>query len=305
MWFVAPAWPLNPLLLEDDGTGGTASAVRVKPRVTPSLLHDGPSANHERARLRYLGRLIAHNRHPYCGVNGVILLVPFASLDDEAATNQAVTACKLDMEAVREGLKVDSPVLGVVCDLEQADGATAFFRSVPDDRKDRLLGQPFPLVPDLTSDRLPPAVLSTLRWTGDGLDRIVLRAVKISGEGSEAASLQYNTGLCRFASAVRQREAAAGQIFAAAAVAPDGRLARFGGGFLAATGLDPARDQAFVSGLFRLLAEQQNYVTWSNAAQSEDSAYRAWTAVGYLTLFVFVMGVAFAIARHVRDLISS
>lgn len=300
-----PAWPLNPLLLEDDGAGGggTAVAVRPKVRVTPSLLYDAAAADRERARLRYLGRLIAHNRHPFCGVNGVVLLVPFASLDDEAATNQAVTACKLDLEAVRAGLKVECPVLGVVCDLEQADGAAAFFRAVPDDRKDRLLGQPFPLVPDLLADKLPPSVLSSLRWTGEGLDRIALRAAKISGEGSEAATLQYNTGLCRFANAVRHREEAAAQVFAAAAVGQDGRPARFGGGFLAATGPDPDRDQAFVAGLFRLLAEQQNYVTWTPAAKAEDAAYRGWTAVGYLTLFVFVLAVAFALARHVREMV--
>ncbi len=299
----APAWPREALLLEDEG-GAKAVSVRSKPRVVPNLMQDGYAVNRERARLNYLARLVAHNRHPFCGVNGVILLVPFASLENEAATNQAVTACQLDLESIRDGFKVDCPILGVICDLEQAEGASTFFRSVPEDRKDRLLGQPFPLEPDLAADRLALSVLSTLRWTGDGLDRIALKAAKIAGEGSESAVLNYNAALCRFTSAVRSHEEAASRIFAAAALGPTKSPSRFAGGFLAATGADPDRDQAFVAGLVRLLTEQQNYVTWTPAAKAEDSAYRTWTAIGYLTLFVFVLIVAFALAGQVREMIS-
>ncbi|QEL19438.1 type VI secretion protein IcmF/TssM N-terminal domain-containing protein [Limnoglobus roseus] len=298
---VAPTWPLNPLLLADETGGGVATAAPTRLRTVPALLRDGVAADRELARLRYLGRLVAHNRHPYCGVNGVVLLVPFASLESEAATNQAVTACKLDLNALREGLKIECPILGVVCDLEQADGAAAFLRAVGDDRKDRLLGQPFPLAADVPTERLNAALLSTVHWSGDGLDRIVLRAIKVGDTGSEGEALVYNGGLCRFAAAVRQRESAMGEVFSAAATGPDGRPARFGGCFLAATGPDPARDQAFVGGLFRLLAEQQNYVTWTAAAKSEDAAYRGWTAVGYLTLFAFIVAVAVALVLHIRE----
>jgi hypothetical protein len=56
------------------------------------------------------------------------------------------------------------------------------------------------------------------------------------------------------------------------------------GCYLAATGADAARQQAFVAGIFPPLANLQNAVAWTPAALREDRAYGIWTCLGYAGL---------------------
>ncbi len=44
------------------------------------------------------------------------------------------------------------------------------------------------------------------------------------------------------------------------------------------------RDQGFANGIFRLLLENQNHVTWTPEALVVESAYRRWAYLGYLGL---------------------
>jgi hypothetical protein len=282
----------GPLLLPDEGPSGAAPAAVARTRRGPQLLQNSEEVERARLRLRYLGRLLAHNRQPYCGANGIVLLVPFASTDDDAATYQAAGACRLDLAAARDGLQTECPSVVDVCDLETAPGAGEFLHIIPDDRKDRLLGQPFPLAPDVPAEKLPPSIEDGLRWAGGALERLVVRSLKAS-EVTEAG-LRGNADLYQFLAAVRTRESRLAHIFGKAATTADGRPSRFGGGFLSATGPDPTKDQAFVAALFRLLADYQNYVTWTSEAKAEDAAYQSWAMIGYLGIGLFIVGVGLA-----------
>jgi hypothetical protein len=60
------------------------------------------------------------------------------------------------------------------------------------------------------------------------------------------------------------------------------------GCYLAATGADAAREQAFVAGIFPPLLALQNAVSWTSAALREDRNNRLWTILGYAGLTLFL-----------------
>ena len=57
--------------------------------------------------------------------------------------------------------------------------------------------------------------------------------------------------------------------------------------YLAATGLDAAAEQAFVSGVFPILPHLQNVLAWTPAALNDDRACRLLTRAGYAALALF------------------
>jgi hypothetical protein len=284
------------LLLPDDPSPRPAALLApARPRRVPPLVQDRKEVETAAARLRYLAKLIAFHREPYCGANGVVLLVPLAAAESAGVADQAAGAVETDLAAVRDGLGVDCPVAVVGCDLEAVPGAGEFLRLVPDDRRDRLLGLPFPAAADVSPDRLPAAVADAVRWATGAIERMVVRGIEL-GEGGE--SLRVNAERYRFLAAVRAGQGRLANVFRRAAGATDGRPARFVGAYLAATGADPARDQAFVPGVFRLLSDNQNAVAWTPAARAADAAYRRWAMFGYLAIGAFMAGVGYLCYRQ-------
>jgi hypothetical protein len=60
----------------------------------------------------------------------------------------------------------------------------------------------------------------------------------------------------------------------------------FGGCYIAGTGKEAERDQAFVPGVFRRLVENQNFVSWTDKALNDEADYNRWTTYGYVGLGV-------------------
>src|SRR5262249_15052220 len=60
----------------------------------------------------------------------------------------------------------------------------------------------------------------------------------------------------------------------------------FGGCYVAGTGRDGAREQAFIAGVFRRLIENQNYVSWTPQALEEDAAYERYARTGYTSIAI-------------------
>ena len=72
---------------------------------------------------------------------------------------------------------------------------------------------------------------------------------------------------------------------------------RLCGFYLAATGGDTLREQAFASGVPQQLAEVQDAVAWTTEALEEDAAWRHWTLGGYVGLVAFVVLLATVLLR--------
>ena len=64
-----------------------------------------------------------------------------------------------------------------------------------------------------------------------------------------------------------------------------------GGCYVAGTGADGQREQAFLAGVIRRALENQNAVRWTEDALAEDADYRRYAYLGYLALAAFVAAV--------------
>src|SRR5262249_46803739 len=118
-----------------------------KPR--PLLLKYTEEVKRLTARLKHLCRLIVRDRHPYCPVNGILLLLPFGATDRKEDADQIGAICQQDLAALRQALQVHCPVIALVCDLEIAAGFREFIERFPAEQRQRRVGQRFPLAPDL------------------------------------------------------------------------------------------------------------------------------------------------------------
>jgi hypothetical protein len=250
------------LLLEEPEAD---QALRVSRR-RQLLLRNAGDLERQTARLKFLCRLIARRRQPYCPVNGVLLALPYCATDNAADAAQVGELCRQDLTAAREALRVHSPVQALVCDLETAAGFDELARRFPDPRqRQQLLGRRFPLLPRFPEGESDAAMIDGgVRWLClEMLPALVYRQLRLEGpEGGPTLP-----------EAVR--------VLAQGLAAEPGEPPLLGGCYLGATGPDSARDQAFVHGVFRLLLEDQNYVFWTAQAVGEDGHYRRLTGLAY------------------------
>jgi hypothetical protein len=255
----------------------------VKPR--PLLLKHPEEIQRLTARLKRLCRLIVRDRHPYCPVNGVLLLVSLAATDRKEDAEQTGAICQHELSAVRQGLQVHCPLIALVCDLETVPGFHEFIERFPAEQRQRRVGLRFPLAPDLAEgesvlelvDRGVQWICSTLfpTWI------YKLFRVEVSGREELASVVRRNTRLYQLLCQVRDRRKRLGSILVRGLATEQRPAWAIGGCYLASTSRDVIREQAFVPGVFRRLTENQNYVSWTGEAINEEENFQRWTRYGY------------------------
>jgi hypothetical protein len=255
--------------------------------VRAQLLHnDTERVELLRARLRHLCQLIARGRRPFCGINGVLALVPMAATDDDQDAHETGTCLKEDLEDIRDSLQVQCPVFTLICGLEQLPGFEKFVGKVPPDQLRRRVGQRLPLIPDVSIERIPKLIEDAVKWLGlKMMPSLALPSWSLETPGvvSFSESVEANTELFQFLSEVRDRHARASHILS---VGVTGQL--LGGGYIAATGRNSEREQAFLRPVFARLTEEQDYVSWTPEAIAEEDAYRRTTRFGYIVLAIIL-----------------
>jgi hypothetical protein len=252
------------------------------------LLRDTEEMERLTARLSYLWQLIARDRRPYCPLNGVLLLVPWAALESEAVAHPVGHVCHRELTTVREGLRVDCPLFVLVQDLDGIRGFRELVSGVPEGWRGRRVGVAFPLAPDLEPAAVPGMIGQGVDWLGDTLfPTLVYRLFRLAAPGAwdRTDALHRNQGLYSLLVAVHGRQKPLAGLLARA-LGSERRAPLLGGCYLAGIGRDPARDAAFVAGVFPLLVENQNYVSWTAEALAEHASYRRWTVAGYIGLTV-------------------
>jgi type VI protein secretion system component VasK len=245
-------------------------------------------------RLRFLARRIGRERAPYCPLNGVLLLVPFDALETDEDASQIATLCRTDLQVLHDSARVRCPALVLVTDLETAPGYEALSACLDADRRTRLFGQELPLLPDLKTEELPRMVTTGLRHFGDALTHWLFRLFEVEKSASDPATerIAANSRLFELLGATRQREAGLERVLTRILAADPPLEFMVGGFYLAATGANPMRDQAFVPGVFQQLVQNQNAVSWTDEALVEEADYQRWTTYGYAALAIFCIVVA-------------
>jgi hypothetical protein len=250
-------------------------------RQRQSLLKNFDEVERAAARLRYLCRLIARRRHPFCAANGILLVLPMVATDSEADAQEAGAICQHDLSAARDALQVHCPVFALLGDLEKLTGFEELVRYFPEGtQRDRFFGRPFPLVPHLDPTEIPRMLAGGVGWLCLTLfPSVIYRLLRVEESASEERSdvVRDNSRLFQLLSQLREREKQLSRILARGLTTPRGGPVLFGGCYLAATGADAASQQAFVGGVMRHLLDNQNYVSWTAAALAEEADYRRLT----------------------------
>jgi hypothetical protein len=295
-------------IAEEQGDVLVAEEPQAGPQIEPAaIVAAQPAATHRRtllkqaeevqrcaARLKHVCQLIIHQRRPYCPLNGVLVLVPFAATDGDRDANQAALVLQRDLAVVQEAMQVRCPLVVLVCDAQQAEGCQELLDRFPPEQRKRRLGAPFPNLMDADADKLPAMIGEAVAWLCEGLiPPLVYRLMHIGKPSRDEADDQLagNLRLYRFLHQIRERQQRLCRILLAGIV-PEGRTPwHFGGCYLAATGPDVIRQQAFATGILPQLVESQNRLCWTPAALKEDAACRRWALAGYVGLGLFIATV--------------
>jgi hypothetical protein len=263
-------------------------------RQMPALVHRAEEMERYQSRLRYLLRRIGRDRSPYCPLNGVLLLLPLESITNPEDASVMATLCQTELQAIQQTARMRCPVFVLVPDLETSPGYAALAKALDPDRRSRLLGQDLPLSPDLKPEDLPAMVAGSVQHFNRALGQWLLRLFRVEKTATEPAAdcIADNSNLFELLSAVRLREPALERILTRLLDPQTGDLFFLGGFYLAATGANPDRDQAFVPGVFQKLVQSQNAVAWTDEALAEEADYQRWTMYGYAALAIFCIAVA-------------
>jgi hypothetical protein len=271
-----------------------------KDKAPPSLLKNPVEVEYHVARLAHLCRLIARDRHPYCPINGILVLIPFAGLDTDQDALDTGEVCQRDLAVIRRVLRVQCPTFTLLCDLETAPGFREFAACFSDREKRERVGQSFPLAPALQNSSTGTGNGEAFKGVLDSLARWVCTTVvrkwaykhfqtEEPGQADFAAVTRRNARLFLFLEQMRAAQDRLGAILTRLPDPEGDGPPLIGGCYLAGTGPDAANEQAFVAGAVRLLTREQNYVSWTREALAEDARCQGLVGKVYLALGLVVL----------------
>jgi hypothetical protein len=254
-----------------------------------SLLKDEEEVDLHARRLRQVCRLLALARRPYCPANGVIVLLSLESTDSAADAVETAGVLRQDLQVARAAMQQDCPRFVVLCGAERLGGLARLAAPYQADGPARVLGQNFPLTPDVPPGQMPEVAEAGLGWVADDmLPRVVGGLMHREGQPDE---VDVNAELYAFLLAMRDRLRLLGRLTGRAVTTDDGAPPMLAGAYVAGTGVDE-RQQAFLAGVLRRAQEMQNAVRWTSDAMAEDGAFHWYALLGYAMLAVFLAVVA-------------
>jgi hypothetical protein len=262
-------------------------AEKAKKAPSVALLKNTAEVDRLTARFKHVCKLIMRDRRPYCPINGILLLLPFAASDRDEDASQTGSVIQQELTALRAHLQVRCPILTTVCDLERAPGFREFVERFPSDQRQRRLGQRFPLVPDVDEDRVPQMFEGGVAWMAQAMfPNWIYKLFRIEHSPRDDVNslVEGNGRLYQLMCELNERHKRLSRLLSRALVGDNSGPPLCSGCYMAATGKDARKEQAFVAGVFRRLPENQDFVTWTDAALKEDSDAHKWATYGYVAL---------------------
>lgn len=300
---------IGPVAVEEKtGESGAVSVAEApRPVVAPRpiaripLLKDTDEVERLTARLRHLCWLIVKERRPYCPINGLLLMVPYAATATDSDANQTGILAQRDLETVREVTQINCPVLALITDMEKAPGFRDFIERFPKGHRQRRLGQQFPYVANLNGNDRSKLLETGVEWIcAELFPSLIYRLMRPDrARGSTGPSpFKGNVRLFTLLGQIRDRRKRLSRVLSLALEVADKEPIYFGGCYFAGTGRNAAKEQAFIAAVFHRMLEGQNYVSWTPGGLGEERDYQRWTRLGYggiagLVIFVVVFGYFF------------
>jgi hypothetical protein len=248
------------------------------------------------ARLRYLCQLIARDRQGFCPINGMLIVLPITAANPDNDLDELAAGCRADLVQAFDVFQIRCPVLVLVSDLERLDGFADLVERLPSGQAGKRMGQRFPLTHDLDPDQVPARIEDSVSWIGNALfPSMVYSLFQVESPGGEdvAEVLRANSQFYRFLANMRDRQARIARLVKDSIAAVPREPIFFGGCYFAGSGLDAGTQQAFASGVFLRLVQDQDKVTWTSDALREDASFLRM-ARGLKVGFLGLIGVGVA-----------
>ena len=299
-----------------EGTKTIASPLQESPgdgshEVLRPITRDPELMGRMQSRLDHLCRLIRGMRHPWCPLNGVLLVVhELATIDEQIATQAAILA-QTDLNTVVESSGVDCQAIVLFSDAERILGFPEFLALVPKDKRDQRLGKSIPLALGASAEKRAAIMNQTIYWqSAELIPKLIYRTFQIQGleenpdpkkqGGPNSGSgggidVRTNRQLIRLIGSIWARRHAMGGLCARILGEKPARPLRVTGCYLAATG--PTRStQGFLTDLFAQIFEGQNLVNWTQEAREAEKGLMWVVVVGYaftglLTILALVLAI--------------
>jgi hypothetical protein len=286
--------PMARLSKSSTQTAGGGKAARTRRSL---LIQENDIVDLQRRRLRHLCKVLVRDRRPYCPINGMLILVPLAATATNDDASETAGVMQHDISVARQILQLDCPRFVILCDGENLPGFADVVWHFPETAGAPawVLGQHFPVIPDVPEDRTGMLFQQGMQRVADALlPLVVARLWRREGEAGVAdrnVAVESNIRLYEFLSACRDRLLNLSRLVARG-VQPDQGRPLLAGAYVAGTGPDGTWDQAFLAGVIRRAIEHQNQVRWTPDALTDDAIYYRYAWVGYLLLVGFVASVA-------------
>ena len=247
--------------------------------------------------------MMRRDRWPLCPINGTLVLVPWSAGESENVAQTAARELANNLTVARNAFQLHYPTIAAVCDLEVARGFGQFRGAFSPEQLRQRIGQRIPLVP-VRSDTAPEIatlIRHGIHWIANAIVPVwVLGALRFDPQTNRQEGNHPNRDLYLLLREVQRRVPRYAAILARV---PTGKgevedaedleaIPLFGGCYLTGTGEKPNR-QAFVTGVFQRLIDDQAAVAWTRKAYAEDR--RAWrmTQFGYVGIAIVVAVLAF------------
>src|SRR5262249_667592 len=137
--------------------------------------------------------------------------------------------------------------------------------------------------PDLQGEALQEKLGESVQWLGHNIVRDLVHRVFKTDAG---AKLDVNHELFLMLDEMRERKDHLSRFILQGLARDVNGPLLFGGCYLAGTGAERDKDQAFVRGVLARLFENQNFISWTEQALAEDARCHTATLAGYVVLGV-------------------
>jgi len=251
----------------------------------PALL-PAKDAAEQRRKLRYVCRKLGRDREPLCPANGILTLLPFASIaSGPAQADELEKSVRTDLATVQRTTQLRCPVTALVTGFEEEPGFAELVRRVG---PERALAQRFGRGYDLRSVALAEELFAFCSHVTGAFEDWVYTLFREQDALLRPGNTRLYGLLCRvrFRFKAQLAEILADGFGIDPQRHPESDAFLFSGCYFAATGATRDR-QAFVRGVFDKLEDEQESIEWTEKAIAAHRSRRQLAAAG-LTLTVLL-----------------